>query len=63
MITDSIARIRRSIAEKRITKKALADASGLHYNTLRGVEDETWNPSAATILKLEENLPADGEAA
>lgn len=63
MITDSIERIRAYIRRPDVRKKAFAEKAGLHFNTLQGVESDSWNPTAATIRALEEHIPDEGHAA
>jgi 3,4-dihydroxy 2-butanone 4-phosphate synthase/GTP cyclohydrolase II len=58
MINDTIERIRAHLKSPSITKKALAEAAGLHPNTLQGIEEPGWNPSAATLIALEGQIPA-----
>jgi 3,4-dihydroxy 2-butanone 4-phosphate synthase/GTP cyclohydrolase II len=53
MIQSTIDRARALIAAKAITKTGLAKAIGLHANSLLGIEDPNWNPTASTLLKLE----------
>lgn len=66
MVRDSITRIREHLQKPGVRKGAFALAAGLHPNTLIGIDDEGWNPSADTLLKLEAQLPveeADEQAA
>lgn len=58
MVTNTIQRIRAHLREPGVTKKALAEKAGLHPNTLQGVEGDRWNPSAATLIALERQLPS-----
>jgi 3,4-dihydroxy 2-butanone 4-phosphate synthase/GTP cyclohydrolase II len=51
-----IARSRTLIAEGTMTRSGLARAAGLHANTLRDCEQESWNPTAETLQKLERFL-------
>lgn len=62
MITSTIERIRAHLKSPGVTKKAFAEQAGLHPNTLQGIEDAGWNPSASTLIALEAQLP-DPEAA
>lgn len=57
MVTNTIERIRAYLKVRGVTKKALAEKAGLHPNTLQGVEDPNWNPSAATLIAIEAHLP------
>lgn len=57
MIASTIDRIRLHLRKPGITKKALAEAAGLHPNTLQGVEAPNWNPTAATLIALEAHVP------
>jgi lambda repressor-like predicted transcriptional regulator len=63
MVTSTIERIRAYLKRPGVTKKALAVQAGLHPNTLQGVDDPTWNPSASTLIALERQVPADIQAA
>lgn len=58
MIATTIERIRAHLKQPGVTKKGLASAAGLHPNTLQGVDDAGWNPSAATLIALERQIPA-----
>lgn len=58
MVTNTIERIRAYLKLRGVTKKALAEKAGLHPNTLQGVEDAGWNPSAATLIAIERHLPS-----
>lgn len=57
MITATIERIRAHLKQPGVTKKGLAEKAGLHPNTLQGIEGHGWNPSAATLIALEAQLP------
>jgi DNA-binding XRE family transcriptional regulator len=63
MVTDTIERIRAHLKLPGVTKKGLAEDAGLHPNTLQGIEDEAWNPSASTLKALEAQLPPPQEQA
>jgi ribosome-binding protein aMBF1 (putative translation factor) len=52
-----IERIRAAVSAKAITKGELAKKAKLHPNTLIGIEDAGWNPTAATLIALERHLP------
>lgn len=58
MVRNTIQRIRSHLREPGVTKKGLAEKAGLHPNTLQGVDGDRWNPSAATLIALERQLPA-----
>lgn len=58
MVSDTIERIRAYVRQSGVTKKGLAEAAGLHPNTLQGIDDPDWNPSAATLIALEARLPS-----
>lgn len=58
MVTDLIERIRASLRKKGVTAVALAQAAGLHRNTLSGLDREDWNPTAATLKALEPHIIA-----
>jgi lambda repressor-like predicted transcriptional regulator len=57
MITGTIERIRAHLRTPGVTKKALAEKARLHPNTLQGIEEAGWNPSASTLIALEAQLP------
>lgn len=57
MVKSTIERIRAHLKLPGVTKKGLAEQAGLHPNTLQGIEDANWNPSAATLIALEAQLP------
>jgi transcriptional regulator with XRE-family HTH domain len=57
MVISTIERIRDHLKSPGVTKKGLAEKAGLHPNTLQGIEDTGWNPSAATLIALERHLP------
>jgi len=51
-----IDRVRRIIGEGKMTRAGLARAAGLHANTLRECTEDSWNPTAETLGKLERFL-------
>jgi transcriptional regulator with XRE-family HTH domain len=57
MITSTIERIRAHLRLSGVTKKGFAEQAGLHPNTLQGIEEAGWNPSASTLIALEAQLP------
>lgn len=57
MVRDTIERLRAAIKMKGITKRGLAAQAGLHENTLKGCESDSWDPKASTLIKLEPFLP------
>ncbi len=61
MSTPIIAQVRALISEGRLTRSGLARAAGLHANTLRDCTDDSWNPTAETLGKLERFLSANDE--
>ncbi|OYW46611.1 MAG: 3,4-dihydroxy-2-butanone-4-phosphate synthase [Sphingomonadales bacterium 12-68-11] len=48
--------VRKLVSEGRMTRAGLARAAGLHANTLRECGEESWNPTADTLGKLERFL-------
>ena len=52
----TIDRIRSLVADGSLTKAGIARASGLHANTLRDCDQESWNPTAETVAKLKRFL-------
>src|SRR6187402_2890926 len=61
MSTPIIQRVRDLVVEGRMTRAGLARAAGLHANTLRDCGEDSWNPTAETLGKLERFL-AENEA-
>lgn len=57
MVTDILHRVRSHLAMPGVTKAGLAIKAGLHPNTLRDADQESWNPTAATLRALEPHLP------
>lgn len=60
MEQDIIARARKLIADKAISRAGLARAAGLHPNSLRDMLAPDWNPTADTLSKLARAMD-DGE--
>lgn len=58
MTNATIDRIRTEIAARGLSRAALARAAGLHANTLRGMDEPDWNPTAETLRKLDAYLTA-----
>jgi len=56
MSSPLIERIRSLVASGDITKAGLARAAGLHANSLRKLDEQDWNPTADTLVKLEKVL-------
>lgn len=56
MSTQTITRIRELVTSGKMTRSGLARAAGLHANTLRDCTEESWNPTADTVGKLEKFL-------
>lgn len=67
MVEESIEKIRCFLRGRGRTKKMLGERAGVHPNTLLGVEESSWNPTAETLRKLETAIIAieagDQEAA
>jgi len=61
MESDTIERVRALIADGRITRSGLARAAGLHANTLRECGEDSWNPTAETLGKLQRFLEASDD--
>jgi 3,4-dihydroxy 2-butanone 4-phosphate synthase/GTP cyclohydrolase II len=53
MSTSTITRVRELVKSGAMTRTSLARAAGLHPNTLRNCTEESWNPTAETLAKLE----------
>ncbi len=54
-------KVRKLVGSGGITKAGLARAAGLHANTLRDCDAESWNPTADTLSKLEGFLLASDD--
>ncbi|WP_121119211.1 3,4-dihydroxy-2-butanone-4-phosphate synthase [Croceibacterium ferulae] len=63
MSNSTIARVRQMIASGNMTRAGLARAAGLHPNTLRDCTEESWNPTAETLRKLEQFIDANATGA
>ena len=61
MSTPIIERVRALVGEGKMTRAGLARAAGLHANTLRDCVEESWNPTAETLGKLERFLSQNDE--
>jgi len=61
MSTSTIERVRGIVAEGQMSRAGLARAAGLHANTLRECTEDSWNPTADTLGKLERFLVANDE--
>ena len=61
MSTSTITRVRNLVTSGEMTRAGLARASGLHANTLRDCTDDSWNPTAETLTKLENFLSNSGD--
>ncbi|MGQ7829022.1 3,4-dihydroxy-2-butanone-4-phosphate synthase [Altererythrobacter sp. Z27] len=61
MSTSTITRVRDLVTSGEMTRAGLARASGLHANTLRDCTDDSWNPTAETLTKLESFLSNSGD--
>ncbi|MDG2004260.1 MAG: 3,4-dihydroxy-2-butanone-4-phosphate synthase [Novosphingobium sp.] len=56
MTPDVIEKVRHLVSDGDMSKAGLARAAGLHANTLRDCTEESWNPTADTLSKLERFL-------
>ncbi|RGP40697.1 3,4-dihydroxy-2-butanone-4-phosphate synthase [Altererythrobacter insulae] len=61
MSTSTITRVRDMISSGEMSRAGLARASGLHANTLRDCAEDSWNPTAETLTKLENFLNGNDE--
>ena len=61
MSTPIIQRVRHLVADRRMTRAGLARAAGLHANTLRDCTEDSWNPTADTLGKLERFLSSNDD--
>ena len=58
---NTIEKVRTLVSQGLMTRAGLARAAGLHANTLRDCAEESWNPTADTLGKLEAFLEANDE--
>ena len=58
---NTIEKVRTLIGQGLMTRAGLARAAGLHANTLRDCAEDSWNPTADTLGKLEAFLEANDE--
>ena len=61
MSTSTITRVRDLVTSNTMTRAGLARAAGLHANTLRDCTEDTWNPTAETLAKLDAFLEANAD--
>ena len=61
MGTSIITRVRNLITSGTMTRAGLARAAGLHANTLRDCTEESWNPTAETLAKLDAFLAENAD--
>lgn len=61
MNTSTQDQVRNIVTTGKMTKAGLARAAGLHANTLRDCDDQSWNPTAETLSKLERFLLANDD--
>ncbi len=57
----AIARIREFAQRRGLSKGQLARAAGLRDTVLRSFDSDNWNPTVATVRKLEGLLAAETE--
>jgi 3,4-dihydroxy 2-butanone 4-phosphate synthase/GTP cyclohydrolase II len=62
MSIELIHKVRRLVTEGGMSRSGLARAAGLHANTLRDLEETSWNPTADTLRKLETFLFSNDDA-
>ncbi len=58
---NTIEKVRTLVSQGLMTRAGLARAAGLHANTLRECGEDSWNPTADTLAKLEAFLEANDE--
>lgn len=51
LMDESIEKVRRAL-QCGLRKRDLAQKAGVHFNSLRYVDDPNWNPTASTLKKL-----------
>lgn len=61
MSTAIIDRTRDAVTSGRLTRAGLARAAGLHANTLRDCAEDSWNPTADTLAKLQYFFEVDDD--
>jgi 3,4-dihydroxy 2-butanone 4-phosphate synthase/GTP cyclohydrolase II len=61
MATSIIERVRDLVGSGSMTRAGLARAAGLHANTLRDCTEDSWNPTAETLGKLERFLSGNDD--
>ncbi|WP_379550300.1 3,4-dihydroxy-2-butanone-4-phosphate synthase [Qipengyuania sp. DGS5-3] len=57
----TLQKVRELVSDGQMTKAGLARAAGLHANTLRDCDEDSWNPTADTLGKLERFLEANDD--
>lgn len=58
-IQQAISRIRSFASENDLSKRKLAEKAGIQDTTLRNFDQPDWNPTRATLEKLESIIPPD----
>ena len=58
-VANSVARIRSYVRKSGIKPGALARQAGLGRNTLRDIDQASWNPRLQTLRQLEALIPED----
>jgi transcriptional regulator with XRE-family HTH domain len=58
MVSDFIERVRAALKQKGVTARGVAQAAGLHRNTLCNIDRPEWNPTAEVLKKLEPHVEA-----
>ena len=53
----NVQKVRELVTSGAITRAGLARAAGLHANTLRDCSEESWNPTAETVMVVPEMDP------
>lgn len=61
MTPDVIEKVRQLVSDGGMSKAGLARAVGLHANTLRDCAEDSWNPTADTLSKLERFLMSNDD--
>ncbi|QZH74765.1 MAG: 3,4-dihydroxy-2-butanone-4-phosphate synthase [Erythrobacter sp.] len=56
MMETTIDKVRKLVADGKMSRTGLARAAGLHANTLRDCTEEEWNPTVETLGKLDRFL-------
>ncbi len=57
-MSDILEKIRTAVTTGGIQKNELATEAGVHRNSLKGIDDEDWNPRYQTLIALSNAVDA-----